>query len=60
MDRQGSAAYGKNINAADTDYLDADSLAAGLEAIAVGYTRWMLYLFAFMTTFSELWPSMTN
>ena len=26
------------INAADTNRLDADSLAAGLEAIAVGYS----------------------
>jgi hypothetical protein len=28
----------KVINAADTDHLDADPLAAGLEAIAVGYS----------------------
>ncbi len=27
----------KIVNAADTDHLDADPLAAGLEAIAVGY-----------------------
>jgi hypothetical protein len=28
----------KVINAADTDHLDADPLAAGIEAIAVGYS----------------------
>ena len=28
----------KIINAADTDHLDADPLAAGFEAIAVGYS----------------------
>ncbi len=28
----------KIVNAADTDHLDADPLAAGLEAIAVGYS----------------------
>ena len=28
----------KVVNAADTDHLDADPLAAGLEALAVGYS----------------------
>jgi hypothetical protein len=28
----------KIVNAADTNHLDADPLAAGLEAIAVGYS----------------------
>ena len=41
-------------------YMKTDMTGRGKIKHPVGYTRWMLYSFGFMITFSDSFPSITN
>jgi hypothetical protein len=41
-------------------YMKTDMIGRGKIKHPVGYTRWMLYSFGFMITFSDSFPSITN